>query len=86
MTAYLVDASVFIQAKNLHYGFDLHPVVLDWMMEGSRVGTVASMERVVDELYAGGHEPSDWATVWGNGFFHRLDNAAMPALGIVGDW
>ena len=25
MTTYLVDANVFIQAKNLHYGFDVGP-------------------------------------------------------------
>ena len=25
MTVYLLDANVFIQAKNLHYGFDFCP-------------------------------------------------------------
>ena len=31
MTAYLVDANVFIQAKNLHYGFDFCPAFWDCM-------------------------------------------------------
>ena len=29
MTRYLLDANVFIQAKNLHYGFDFCPAFWD---------------------------------------------------------
>ncbi len=28
---YLLDANVFIQAKNLHYGFDFCPAFRDWL-------------------------------------------------------
>ena len=28
--AYLLDANVFIQAKNLHYGLDFCPAFWDW--------------------------------------------------------
>jgi hypothetical protein len=28
---YLLDANVFIQAKNLHYGFDFCPAFWDWI-------------------------------------------------------
>ena len=41
MTAYLVDANVFIQAKNLHYGFDFCPAFWDWLIEQNRAGKVA---------------------------------------------
>lgn len=29
--AYLLDANVFITAKNLHYGFDFCPAFWDWL-------------------------------------------------------
>jgi hypothetical protein len=29
--AYLLDSNVFIQAKNLHYGFDFCPAFWDWI-------------------------------------------------------
>lgn len=28
---YLLDANIFIQAKNLHYGFDFCPAFWDWL-------------------------------------------------------
>jgi hypothetical protein len=35
--AYLLDANVFIQAKNLHYGIDFCPAFWDWLeREGAR--------------------------------------------------
>ena len=33
MTAYLIDLNVFIQAKNLHDGFDVCPAFWDWLIE-----------------------------------------------------
>jgi Domain of unknown function (DUF4411) len=30
--AYLLDADVFIQAKNLHYGLDFCPAFWDWLI------------------------------------------------------
>ena len=33
MTPYLLDANVFIQAKNLHYGFDFCPAFWDWLIQ-----------------------------------------------------
>lgn len=86
MTTYLVDANVFIQAKNLHYGFDFCPAFWDWLMEENRAGTVASIEKVADELYAGGDELAGWAAARGSGFFLRPDNAVVPALRTVSDW
>ena len=50
MTRYLLDANVFIRAKNLHYGFDFCPAFWDWLVDRNRAGTVASVERVADEL------------------------------------
>ena len=33
MSRYLLDANVFIQGKNLHYGFDFCPAFWDWLVE-----------------------------------------------------
>ena len=86
MTVYLVDANVFIQAKNLHYGFDFCPAFWDWLVEQNRAGKVASIEKVADELYAVADELADWAAVRDQGFFLGPDHAVASALHIVSDW
>jgi len=45
---YLLDANVFIQAKNLHYGFDFCPAFWEWLIERNHAGEVASIEKVAD--------------------------------------
>ncbi len=69
MTRYLLDANVFIQAKNLHYGFDFCPAFWDWMIEQNGAGKVASIEKVGDELQAIADDLSTWAAVRGRAFF-----------------
>lgn len=56
MTTYLLDSNVFIQAKNLHYGFDFCPAFWDWLVEQNRADKVTSIEKVADELQAGDDE------------------------------
>jgi len=40
---YLLDANVFIQAKNLYYGFDFCPAFWDWLVEWNTDGKVFSI-------------------------------------------
>ena len=86
MTSYLVDSNVFIQAKNLHYGFDFCPAFWDWLIEQSGTGNVASIEKVADKLQAGGDELSEWAAARGDGFFLPPDDTVLPALRTVSNW
>ena len=86
MTAYLVDSNVFIQAKKLHYGFDFYPAFWDWLIQQNRAGTVASIEKVADELQAGDDELAEWVAARGGGFFLPPDDALLPALQTVSDW
>jgi len=86
MTVYLLDANVFIQAKNLHYGFDFCPAFWDWLGEQSDAGRVASIEKVADELHAGEDELAAWAETRGDSFFLRPDNTVVPALRTVSEW
>lgn len=46
--AYLLDLDVFIQAKNLRYGFDFCPAFWDWIDQQATAGEVLSTEKVKD--------------------------------------
>ena len=84
--AYLLDANVFIQAKNLHYGLDFCPAFWDWLIAHNTSGQVLSIEKVGDELEAGVDELATWAASRGTGFFVKPDVAMLPALGTVSAW
>jgi hypothetical protein len=43
--AYLLDANVFIQAKNLHYGLDFCPAFWKWLTEKNASEKVFSIEK-----------------------------------------
>ncbi len=86
MTNYLLDANVFIQAKNLHYGFDFCPAFWDWLADQNRAGKVMSIEKVADELHAGEDELTTWAEERGENFFLRPDSTVVPALRTVSNW
>ena len=84
--AYLLDADVFIRAKNLHYGFDFCPAFWEWLIQQNHDGQVFSIERVGDELLAGADELADWARKRGGNFFLPPDATLFPALGEVSTW
>lgn len=84
--AYLLDANVFIQAKNLHYGFDFCPAFWEWLDIAATAGLAFSVEKVGDELEAIADELADWAKQRGPGFFVPPDPTVLPALGRVSTW
>ena len=84
--SYLLDANIFIQAKNLHYGFDFCPAFWDWLIENNAAGKVFSIEKVGDELEAGSDELADWASKRGTAFFLKPDAPVVPALATVSSW
>ena len=84
--AYLLDANVFISAKDLHYGFDFCPAFWDWLIKENLAGKVYSIERVGDELSAGDDDLADWAQRRGGDFFVPPDAALLPALAEVSSW
>lgn len=84
--AYLLDANVFIQAKNLHYGFDFCPAFWEWLDTENRNGKVFSVEKVGDEIEAGADELSAWAASHGAEFFLPADAALLTTLGRVSNW
>lgn len=84
--AYILDANVFISAKNLHYGFDFCPAFWEWVVRKHQAGTLFSIEKVGDELAAGQDDLSQWADGLGDGFFLKPDAAVIPALTTVATW
>ena len=84
--AYLLDTNVFIQAKNLYYGFDICPAFWDWMDERHALGKLFSISRVGDELIAGSDTLADWAQRRGRAFFLEPDAQTLPRLAGVSQW
>jgi hypothetical protein len=84
--AYLLDANVFISAKNLHYGLDFCPAFWEWLILSNAEGIVFSIEKVGDEVQAVEDELSEWAGALSDGFFLPPDAAAFPSLAAVSTW
>ena len=84
--AYLLDANVFVQAKNLYYGLDFCPAFWDWLIASNAARHVFSIEKVGDEIDAGADELAAWAKQRGPGFFLKPDPAMLPALATVSNW
>ena len=84
--AYLLDANVFIQAKNLHYGLDFCPAFWEWLIQTNATAKVFSIEKVGDEIHAGDDTLAEWASGRGTGFFLPPDGPVLPALATVASW
>ena len=83
---YLLDANVFIQAKNLYYGLDFCPAFWEWLVVNNQDNRVFSIEKVGDEINAGGDELAVWVSQRGAGFFLKPDTAILAKPGDVSNW
>lgn len=66
---YLLDANVFIEAKNRYFGFDICPGFWEWLLQRYAAGTVYSVESVRAELLRGNDLLTDWVQALPSGFF-----------------
>lgn len=82
---YVLDANVFIDAKNRHYGFDFVPGFWDWLVEKNAAGTLCSIADVKKELE--GHQDvlSAWAKS-NSGLFLPVDQTVQPSLQQLANW
>ena len=76
---YLLDSDVFLQAKNLHYGFDICPGFWEWLEDASRRGVLGSVAAVKAELVEQGDELSSWVKGH-DGLFVPEDPATTTAM------
>jgi hypothetical protein len=84
--AYLLDANVFIQAKNLHYGFDFCPAFWDWVDRAHAAGTVFSVDGVRAELVNGADQLAMWAQQRPGAFFQAPGATTLPSLRSTSAW
>ena len=84
--SYLLDANVFMSAKNLHYGLDFCPAFWDWLVHKGNTGAVFSIDKVADEIEAGQDELSDWARIHGEALFRRTPPTLVPQFTQVSTW
>jgi Domain of unknown function (DUF4411) len=82
---YLLDANIFITAKNLHYGFDFVPAFWEWIDHGHTAGILCSTDKVRQELAAGADELSTWVGKR-SAFFLSPDAETLPSLQAVSQW
>lgn len=83
--SYLLDANVFIQAKNAYYGFDICPGFWDWIDNAHQAGRVASIDRIGDELKAGNDNLATWARAR-PGLFLPADTQVITSLRETSAW
>lgn len=84
--SYLLDANVFIEAKNRYYGFDFCPAFWNWILQSNENGRVFSIDMVATELAAGADELSVWAQSDGANLFLPTDAEVAAALPAVSAW
>lgn len=84
--AYLLDSDVLIQAKNMHYAFDLVPGFWDWLLEANAAERVFSVQKVAEELRDGGDELADWVKERDATFFLEPDDDVVASLQVASAW
>ena len=75
----LLDANVFIQAKNSYYSFDLVPAFWTWLHDQATVGSLASIDLVYKELKGGSDELADWVRDRRQAIFHVGSSSSVVA-------
>lgn len=83
---YLLDTNVFIQAKNLYYGFDICPAFWQWLDAKSVEGAVFSINEVRDEMIGRTDELAEWVRGRGDGLFLKQDAAVASSLALIANW
>lgn len=83
---YLLDANVFIQAKNLHYGLDFCPAFWEWLIENNDAGRAFTIDKVSDEIDAGGDELTDWMKSTGAKLIRQTDTRVAAQFVKVSTW
>lgn len=58
---YLLDANVFITAKNTYYPIDRVPEFWEWLIHQGEQGNVKIVQEVYDEIHGGNDDLSLWA-------------------------
>ena len=58
---YLIDANVFIEAKNRYYNMSFCPAFWDWLLRECAARQIYSIQNILTELTNGNDELATWA-------------------------
>lgn len=58
---FLIDANVFIEAKNKYYNMSFCPAFWDWLLRGCAGQQIFSIQGIYDELTNGNDELKTWS-------------------------
>jgi hypothetical protein len=83
---YLLDANVFITAKNAHYGMDFAPGFWSWLASGHGSGRIFTIDAVKTELRAGGDDLGEWAAAQPSSFYRKPDGRSVQHLEKLASW
>ncbi len=85
---FLLDANIFIEAKNTYYGFDMFPGFWSWLDSEQSNGRLASVEPIRDELLKGKDELAEWAKERrDSGWFLLVwDEATQQCFAKIANW
>lgn len=83
---YLLDANVFIDAKNRYYGMDFAPGFWDWLLHAHGLGTVFTVRAVANEIAAGNDELHTWFKNLPASFVHTQTAADAPHMSTLARW
>lgn len=84
--AYLLDADVFIQAKNHHYKFDVVPAFWEWLDVARSQGLVMSVDEVLKELLERKDKLSLWCKARKKMFVDTKDGKAYGSFELLATW
>jgi len=84
--AYLLDADVFIQAQNMHYGFAVCPGFWQWIDQAHSEGTLLSIRDVRDELLRLEDGLSNWVKPRTSLFVSTADNKTYESSKLLSGW
>lgn len=77
---YLIDANVFIEAKNKYYHMAFCPGFWEWLLKGNESSSLYSIRNVRDELRHGHDELTEWADLHKDFFLTVSDEATQRNL------
>lgn len=85
---YLLDANIFIEAKNRYYRFEIVPSFWAWLDAQQQQGNLASIEMVCQELSRGNDELARWARARAQGgwFLPENDVATQQLFRQIVQW
>lgn len=83
---YLLDANVFMEASRSYYSFDIAPGFWKWLADPGRVGKVASIKAIKDEITEGEGDLVLWAKALPSTFWVSETSAVASEMRRLAAW